>query len=122
MPGTKKGRSLAILTGVALVALLAVLVWVNREHIRFLFDFESLGLNAQGYAEFRHRKTGIIFVRLPGGEFWMGTSDKEAEVLIDERVKRAGAGKSGKEQITRYVSVEQPRHKVTLSPFLNCET
>ena len=30
-------------------------------------DFESLGKNAQGFSEYRHRETGIVFVALPGG-------------------------------------------------------
>jgi formylglycine-generating enzyme required for sulfatase activity len=116
MRTSRKGRKIALLTGVALVVLVGVLAWVNRERIRFLLEFESLGLNAQGYPEFRHRKTDIVFVRLPGGEFWMGTSEDEGEALVEEFVKELG--ESERKQIVEVISAEQPRHKVTLRPFL----
>ncbi|MBI3270486.1 MAG: SUMF1/EgtB/PvdO family nonheme iron enzyme [Planctomycetes bacterium] len=49
--------------------------------------------NAQGYEEYRHDKTGILLVLLPGGEFWMGSPVEEAGRETDEdrhRVKVAG--------------------------------
>ena len=52
-------------------------------------------LNAQGYWEYRHDLTGIIFVRLPGGKFDMGGPNTEG----------------GSDH-------ERPVHEVTLSPFL----
>jgi formylglycine-generating enzyme required for sulfatase activity len=53
-------------------------------------------VNAQGYPEFRHRQTGIVFVSLPGGTFWMGSPEDE----------------EGRD------SDESPVHKVTLSSFM----
>ena len=58
--------------------------------------FESLGKNEQGYREYRHRQTGIVFVGLPGGEFDMGSPDGESDRQWHEG----------------------PVHKVTLSAFL----
>ena len=58
--------------------------------------FTFRGENAQGYPEYRHSQTGILFVLLPGGEFQMGSPDIE----------------------TRRFNDEGPVHTVTLSPFL----
>ena len=81
--------------GVALVVLLAVFVCVNWDEIPFFLEFESLGSNAQGYPEYRQRETDIVFVRLPGGTFNMGSPPEEQG---------------------RYAN-EGPVHAVTLSPF-----
>jgi formylglycine-generating enzyme required for sulfatase activity len=99
MATSKRGRRIALLTGAALVALLGVVLWMNWEELRTWYliwrDFESLGKNAQGYPEYRHRETGIIFVKLPGGTFVMGSPTDETERRWDEL-----------------------RHEVPLSPFL----
>lgn len=52
--------------------------------------------NAQGYPEYTHDQTGIVFVRVPGGTFSMGSPEDE-EGRDDD---------------------EGPVHEVTLSPFL----
>ena len=54
----------------------------------------------QGYPEYRHRETGIVMVKVPGGTFLMGSPGNYLE-RIDER----------------------PQHQVTLSSFLiaKCE-
>ena len=97
MQKTKKGRKVALLAGLVLVVLSVAVVWENRNRIRFFFlEFESLGKNAQGYPEYRHRQTGIVFVKLLGGTFEMGSPETEPD-----RVDNEG-----------------PVHKVTLSPFL----
>ena len=59
-------------------------------------EFTSLGKNAQGYEEFREERTGIVFVKLPGGKFQMGSPASEAGRHDDEG----------------------PVHEVALSPFL----
>jgi sulfatase modifying factor 1 len=46
--------------------------------------FTFTARNLQGYAEYRHDKTGIIFVLIPGGEFEMGSPESEAERDSDE--------------------------------------
>jgi hypothetical protein len=58
--------------------------------------FTFLGCNEQGYPEYTHDVTGIIFVRLPGGKFNMGSPADEPFRDVDEG----------------------PVHEVTLSPFL----
>ncbi len=72
MQKPKKGRKVALVAGLALVVLSVAMVWTYRKEIQswyaFWRDFESLGKNAQGYPEYRHRKTGIVFVGLPGGD------------------------------------------------------
>lgn len=46
------------------------------------------GKNAQGYEEYRHDQTGVIFVLLPAGEFWMGSAETEEGRLTSERRHR----------------------------------
>ena len=51
----------------------AVLLSANWRQVKEWYvlrrEFLSAGKNAQGLAEYRHRQTGIVFVRLPGGAF-----------------------------------------------------
>ena len=61
-----------------------------------LEGFTFTGENAQGYPEYTHDQTGIVFVLLPGGEFQMGSPANEPLRDPDEG----------------------PVHTVTLSPFL----
>ncbi len=100
MEKPKKGRKVALVAGLALVALSVVMVWTYRKEIRSWYalwrDFEALGKNAQGYPEYRHRQTGIVFVGPPGGMFDMGSPETERA-----RYKNEGT-----------------EYKVTLSPFL----
>ena len=96
MAYTKKGRKVALVAGLALVVLSVGMVWTYWGEIDFFLKFERLGKNAQGYPEYQHRQTGVVFVGLPGGTFDMGSP--ETETLRFER--------------------EVPVHKVTLSPFL----
>jgi formylglycine-generating enzyme required for sulfatase activity len=96
----RKDRRFALLTGVGVAALLLAVTWGWRGEIRTRLllaqDFEALGRNPQNYREYEHRRTGIVFVLLPGGTFLMGSPVDLDGVSKDER----------------------PRHKVTLSPFL----
>lgn len=51
---------------------------------------------------------GMTFVRIPSGEFWMGTSDEEAEALI----------KRYPDYPAEWFKDETPQHRVTISlPF-----
>ena len=67
-----KGRKVALVAGLALVVLSVVVVWMYWKEIGFFLNFERLGLNEQGYPEYRHRQTGIVTVRLPGGIATLG--------------------------------------------------
>ena len=87
---------MALLVGCAALAVLAVGGWLAWPHIVFRLRFEPLGKNAKGLPEYRHRHTGIIFVRVPGGTFQMGSPNSEA-------VRQPNEG---------------PVHEVTLSAFL----
>lgn len=64
--------------------------------IRLAVDFESLGRNEQGLPEYRHRKTGLVMVLVPGGRFQMGSAEGD----LDARPN------------------EHPRHEVAVDPFL----
>jgi len=96
MAHTKKGRKVALVAGLALVVLSVAMVWTYLKEIRFFLAFERLRKNPEGYPEYRHRETEIVFVGLPGGTFDMGSPDEEAN-----RKRNEG-----------------PVHKVMLSPFL----
>ncbi len=100
MAYTKKGRKVALVAGLALVVLSVAVVSTYWGEIRSWHalwqDFERLGTNEQGYPEYRHRETGIVMVRVPGGTFQMGSPETE----IDHEEN------------------EGPVHDVRLSPFL----
>ncbi len=66
------GPRVALASGLLALALLVPATWFSWPQIRFRWLFQPLGLNAQGFPEYRHRQTGIVMVRLPGGKFWMG--------------------------------------------------
>ncbi|MDI6788565.1 MAG: SUMF1/EgtB/PvdO family nonheme iron enzyme, partial [Planctomycetota bacterium] len=54
--------------------------------------FVEIGANQQGYQEYRHEPTGMVFVLIPGGTFRMGSNDGHDD--------------------------EKPIHEVTVSNFL----
>ena len=66
MAKSVKANRLTLLTATALLCVLGVVSWQYRREIRAQYvlwrDFESLGRNEQGYREYRHRQTGIVFV------------------------------------------------------------
>ena len=97
---SRRGRTVAIVAGAAVI-LLALFLGVYWQTIaawmKFVRTFEHIGKNEQGYAEYRHRQTDIVMVRVPGGTFLMGS-------------RRRGDGIS--------CPAEEPQHQVTLSPFL----
>lgn len=82
------------------LATIATLVFLKRADIvaavRLTLEFESLGRNAQGLSEYRHRKTGLVMVFIPGGTFQMGSSKSDRDARPNEH----------------------PRHEVALDPFL----
>ena len=90
-----KGRTVALASAISLLLLIPV-VWTYWSEILFFIDFENLARNEQGYPEYRHRQTGIVFVSLPGGTFLMGSPEEE-----EGRAENEG-----------------PVHEVTLSPFM----
>ena len=57
-------------SAILVVALLAGLCWQDLlARAEFVKQFEFLGWNDQGYSEYRHRQTGIVFVRVRAGRF-----------------------------------------------------
>lgn len=109
--GNHRGR-IAVIAALSVgVLLLVVLAWANRAWLPFLLEFESLGANPQGYREYRHRETGIVFVHLPGGAFLMGCSEEEIERVIRESSYSA-------RWYPEFVRSSGPVHEVTLSAFL----
>jgi formylglycine-generating enzyme required for sulfatase activity len=96
----RKGRRVALVAGLAMLvlAIVAVTGYRGEFHEWFVLTtrFESLGVNAQGFPEYRHRASGVVMVRIPGGEFLMGSGPRADGVA----------------------TLEGPQHRVTLSPFL----
>ena len=115
MASTKRGKRIAFTAGSVLLALTVLIGILYGPEIRswyaFWQDFEGLGDNAQGYSEYRHRETGIMMVRVPGGTFWMGSKKEEEEQIISEYARYVGRKRSGG---AKSVAAEQPRHK---TPF-----
>jgi hypothetical protein len=83
----RRGEKIAIVAGAVALAVLGLAAWRAWPHLRFWWLFEALGMNAQGYPEYRHRKTGIVFVSLPGGKLWTG-----AQKLGNSLAPTAGGG------------------------------
>ena len=99
----RRGRRIAIsamIIGLLVSGLATLLAW---SHLLFWYRFAPLGLNAQGYREYRHRQTGIVFVRLPGGKFWMGAQRTDP---------------TGRNYDPEAEDDEGPVHEVALGPFL----
>jgi formylglycine-generating enzyme required for sulfatase activity len=86
----------AVLVGAVAALAIGSATWSAWPHVRFRWLFAPLGQNEKGLLEFRHRRTGIVMVLLPGGTFRMGSPADE-----EGRLSREG-----------------PVHEVTLSPFL----
>ncbi len=80
------------LVGVACVSVVLVLLFARWEAIarwyRFRMKFDSLGRNEQGYAEYRDKETGIVFVSLPGGRCQIGSREGEPGAWENERPRR----------------------------------
>jgi formylglycine-generating enzyme required for sulfatase activity len=73
-------------TGLVLVAALAFLYWKDLEAwYEFRQRFESLGSNSSGAEEFRHRETGVIFIRIPAGRVEIGSPEGEEGAWAGER-------------------------------------
>ncbi len=99
----RKGRRLAIGIGLVAVVVLGIASWLTYPHLRFWYLFEPLRVNPFGFREYRHRQTGIVMVRLPGGKFWMGAQRTDPK---------------GRNYDPEAQDDEGPVHEVTLSPFL----
>ncbi len=83
--------------GALVVILFGAWFWQDlKTWVLFVARFESFGRNSQGHLEYRHRRTGIIMVRVPGGVFQMGASPGDLWAFHNET----------------------PRHAVRLRPFL----
>ncbi len=104
----RTSRRISISTGLLAATVLVLTVFLGWPQLVFWYRFAPLGLNAQGFPEYRHRQTGIVFVRLPGGKFWMGA----------QRTDPSGPNYDPKAE-----DDEGPVHEVTLSSFLiaKCE-
>jgi hypothetical protein len=97
----QKGKRVVIAAGVVALVVMILAIWLGWQHFVFRYRFESLGLNAQGFPEYRHRQTGIVLVRLPGGKSWMGAQNKDPNRPNYDPLAKVDEG---------------PVHEVTLSP------
>ncbi len=84
MNTTGRGKRSLVVSGLLSLMILVFTAWLSWDHIQFWWLFESMGNNAQGRAEYRHRQTGIVFVRVPGGTFLMGSPGDEPDRDSDE--------------------------------------
>ncbi|MFH1226472.1 MAG: formylglycine-generating enzyme family protein [Planctomycetota bacterium] len=59
----------------------------NKTRIRLTKqDFIEVGANSQGYKEYQHKQTGMVFVFVPAGKFQMGSNEAYSEKPIHEVV------------------------------------
>ena len=95
----RKGRNVALMTSILMLGVILVVICGDWSEVSYRYllsrQFVRLQDNAQGYPEYCHRQTGIVFVRLPGGAAVMGSPEGEP-------------GRSTNAQL----------HTVPLSPFL----
>lgn len=117
MTRRKTGRRLVLLSAVSLFLIVTLFAWASWDHVRFWMTFEPLGTNAKGYPEYRHRRTGIVMVRVPGGRFSMGTSPAERERILKELNFRPSS-ETFFRRCEEDIRKEEPTREVLLSPFL----
>jgi len=43
-------------------------------------DLVYVGTNSQGYSEYKHPENGMVFIKIPAGFFWMGSSNYEDDL------------------------------------------
>lgn len=98
-----RGKCVAIGTTAIGIMVIGLAAWIGWPHLRFWYLFEPLGVNAYGLPEYRHRQTGIVMVRLPGGTFWMGAQKTDP---------------NGPNYDPAAEEDEGPVHEVRLSPLL----
>lgn len=70
---------MALVLGLCVLVVGLAIVSSYREEIRASYtlwkNFERLGNGETGYPEYRHRTTGMVFVKLPGGKVFVPTYD-----------------------------------------------
>ncbi len=103
-----KGKRVAIAVVILVLLILLGAMWFSWSHLVFWSRFETIGTHQQGLPEFRHRQSGILFIRVPSGTFLMGSSEQELKKL----------SKPIKNWRADWVDRETPQHQVRLSPFL----
>ena len=96
----------------------AVAVKLTRDHLRFWYVFEPLGKNEHGYPEYKHRQTGIAFVRVPGGKFRMGMGDPNEESQVEDLFRSSRIPRGVPMRPIGMLRTERPAHEVALSSYL----
>ena len=113
MKRSSPGRRVALLAGCAALALLLFFGWSSRAWIEAWYllstQFERLPENSQGFREYRHPETGVIFVHLPGGRCLLGSRDIGAKPREPARLDTFRISPR---------DPRQPQREVTLAPFL----
>jgi formylglycine-generating enzyme required for sulfatase activity len=92
-------------------------VGVERRQPGKIKGFTYVMRNGEGYPEYRQEGTDIIMVLLPGGTFWMGSTEEERQQVssaIDKSVKDSMSA----EFLKKSLRAEAPRHRVTVDRFL----
>ena len=71
MKTRRKGRTIAISVGIGVAVLIAILGLRFRHDLRAWYllatEFDRLPDNSEGFAEYRHERTGMVFGYVPGG-------------------------------------------------------
>lgn len=116
MQGRRTRRKLIAVAAVFCLLAAAVSAFLGRDETesqrRFRSLFEALGRNAQGHAEYRHRHTGIVFVRISGRKFMVGSLKDELDSFV------RGGSSNPKKTASEFAFREVPPHSVDLSSYL----
>ena len=116
MGKSRTGKTTTIVLSCLLTLVAMGAAWLCWGQIVFLWRFESLGANAQGFREYRHRKTDIVFVRLPTSSAWVGSSEEQLQEVFEDIDTHGHKNAAGLQSFTR--RSESPRHEVALDAFL----
>jgi hypothetical protein len=106
-----KGKRTAVAIATLALFLLFSALWLSWPYLVFWYRFKRVGTKQQGFPEFRHWQSGILFVPFPSGTLLIRSSDQELEDL----------SKPIKNWRTDWADRETPQHEVRLSPFLIAE-
>ena len=79
MSTKRTGRRIALATGLCVLVIGLAVIVSYREEIRTSYvlwkNFERVPDYERGYTDYRHRATGMLFLRLPGGKVFVPTYD-----------------------------------------------
>lgn len=75
---------IAIMATIGATTVLAANWRLLRIRFALWWNFDRAGVNEQGFDEYTHRKSGLAFIRIPGGEMLLGPREEEMAFALTE--------------------------------------